>query len=498
MTLGTPEYLSPEQALAQPLDARTDLYSLSVVAYRMLSGRLPFASEDARQLLSQHINLDPPPLQQLRPELSAFPALVACIHRGLSKRREDRFESADAFATSLESAEKEARTGAMITAPDLAALAATGPGPTTGPFKPVTAPGRIRSENLTVVFTDIKDFTARTSRQSREENHRILELHDRLLQPVFEGYGGRVVKTIGDAFLVVFGSPTNAVLCAMGVQDRLAEHNASAPPNEKLDVRVAINLGEVTQSKGDVFGDPVNVAARLEGITEAGEIYFTEAVFLAMNRSEVPHELVGVREMRGVDIAIKVYKVKRDPLARLPFGGAALEPLREKLRRIERRELLSKRLQEGRQAGFARARAWGEWLIDGAVHGPTTRRLQAAGVGLGALIALGGLGWGLSQALTRSHPAPAPSASRASPALKSAPEASPPPEPPPAPASETAREGPGKEGTAGNSEAQPSRARAHRTPADEIQSFMDDLIPPKRGNKKAARSTGHEGKDVTR
>jgi hypothetical protein len=64
-----------------------------------------------------------------------------------------------------------------------------------------------------------------------------LALHDQLLQPVFRAFGGKVVKTIGDAFLVTFASPTDAVHCGMAVQDRLAEHNARAAIDDVLEVR---------------------------------------------------------------------------------------------------------------------------------------------------------------------------------------------------------------------------------------------------------------------
>ena len=75
------------------------------------------------------------------------------------------------------------------------------------------------SRTLTVVFTDIKGFTERTSKGSRADLLRMLEQHEDLLLPLVGRYGGRVVKTIGDAFMLAFDSPTNAVLCGLMMQE---------------------------------------------------------------------------------------------------------------------------------------------------------------------------------------------------------------------------------------------------------------------------------------
>ena len=169
------------------------------------------------------------------------------------------------------------------------------------------------SKTLAIMFTDIKDFTARTSDSSREGMQKLLVEHDRLLAPAFRHLGGNVVKTIGDAFLVWFESPTNAVLCGLLIQEVLRQHNESAPGAERIQVRVAINLGEVELIDGDVLGEPVNLAARLEGIAEAGEVWFTESVYLAMNRKEVPSTSIGERTFKGIAYPVRVYRVIVDP-----------------------------------------------------------------------------------------------------------------------------------------------------------------------------------------
>ncbi len=113
----------------------------------------------------------------------------------------------------------------------------------------------MKTKHLTIMFTDIKGFTYKTSLSSREQLKIYLELHDNLVRPIFERYSGKVIKTIGDAFLVVFDSPTNAVLCGIKIQDVLDEHNKKASKEDKLEVRVAINSGEVGIKNDDVFGE---------------------------------------------------------------------------------------------------------------------------------------------------------------------------------------------------------------------------------------------------
>ncbi len=175
---------------------------------------------------------------------------------------------------------------------------------------PRTETKRARTRNLTIMFTDIKGFTARVSEGSREDLAQLRVAHDRLLKPVFKHFHGTIIKTIGDAFLVRFDSPTDAVLCGVTIQEVLRQHNAFVKDEKDLlHVRVAINTGDVDISENDVMGEPVNIAARVEAIAEPGEVFFTEAVYLAMNRKEAPSAEVGEHTFKGIPYPVRVYKV---------------------------------------------------------------------------------------------------------------------------------------------------------------------------------------------
>jgi len=177
-----------------------------------------------------------------------------------------------------------------------------------------------RSENLTILLSDIVGFTERTSRQSRRDTDRLLRDHNNLLPPLATRFSGRVIKSMGDAFLITFRSPTDAVRCAMAFQDAVTEFNRSRPPNQQFHIRVALNVGEVRIADGDVHGDAVNVAARVEAFTPVDDIYITEALYLVMNRVEVQAELVGEKSLRGVPDPVQVYRV----LPR-PAGNGAID-----------------------------------------------------------------------------------------------------------------------------------------------------------------------------
>ena len=103
VVLGTPEYLSPEQAMGAPLDARSDLYSLGVLAYRMLCGQLPFQGPNARDYLVQHVSASPRPLLQLAPQVASQPGLAAVVMRLLAKDPQARPQSAHDLVRALES-----------------------------------------------------------------------------------------------------------------------------------------------------------------------------------------------------------------------------------------------------------------------------------------------------------------------------------------------------------------------------------------------------------
>lgn len=167
----------------------------------------------------------------------------------------------------------------------------------------------VHSRNLTIVFAGLSGYAERVGTQTWEESQRMLRLHEALVDPVFRKFGGRRIKQIAGTFLVSFESPTQAVLCAACLQDRVQSFDKTLPPEQQLRARVGIHLGEVRLAQGDVFGEPVNIAARIEASCGPGEVLFGESVWLSMNRAEVRAEDAGERTLKGVPEPVRVFRL---------------------------------------------------------------------------------------------------------------------------------------------------------------------------------------------
>ncbi|MCP3105214.1 protein kinase [Myxococcus sp. K15C18031901] len=440
VVLGTPEYLSPEQAVGAKVDTRSDLYTFGVLIYRVLSGRLPFDGPQARHYLSQHASHAPLPLDRAAPALTRYIGLLSLVMRLLEKDPSKRTQSAHELADALAAAHASlsaftpglgtpsySGSHTPVTTPSGTSVfgAADTPGSASGPSgtsvfagghaspsqgtaafgvaraptgsdlpalsAPVTlrtgtaafgtrtsggmpslsgSASAVKPQNLTVMLTDLQGFTERTSRQTHEENARMLETHDRLLLSLVKEHEGRLVQKRGDALLVVFRSPTAGVRCGMAMQDRLWRHNQTVPEEEKLHVRVCLHAGEVLLTADTLLGEPMEVVEGVEHVAVAGEVTFTEAVNLARNRAEVEVEPRGAIHLPGREEQLQLYRVRQAPEGP-PFGD-----------RFERQSGLAKLLpvlQRTRQkalAPFTRLRAV-----------PWKERARGAGLSLRAQLA---------------------------------------------------------------------------------------------------------------
>ena len=129
-----------------------------------------------------------------------------------------------------------------------------------------------------IMFTDIVGF----SRQMGADEARMLRLlavHNQLIQQAVAEHKGAVIKTVGDAFLVDFPSVVHAVQCAQHIQTQFRTHNAEKEPPEQIHIRIGIHLGDIVQQDGDVFGDGVNIASRLQALAAPDTICISDMVY---------------------------------------------------------------------------------------------------------------------------------------------------------------------------------------------------------------------------
>lgn len=167
-----------------------------------------------------------------------------------------------------------------------------------------------RSKILTIMMTDIVDYTKLSSLLGREKFDRLNENFDRLSLPLFEKYGGQVIKKVGDSFIVSFESATDSLHCAIEMQNRFWEYNEHNPELPIM-IKIALNAGEVLIRDRDIYGEAVNVLSRVEKLTLPGEIFFTHPVFLAMNKNEIPYIYLGRKNVKGISHPIEIFKVKK-------------------------------------------------------------------------------------------------------------------------------------------------------------------------------------------
>ena len=138
-----------------------------------------------------------------------------------------------------------------------------------------------------------------------------------ILEPLIDKHRGRLVKLMGDGALVEFGSAVSAVQCAVQLQEATEAANASLPEDRRLMLRIGLDLGDVVVVDGDLYGDGVNVAARLEALAEPGAIILSQAV-LDQVRSKVPFEFedLGEQRLKNVPEPVRVHRaVTRDARA---------------------------------------------------------------------------------------------------------------------------------------------------------------------------------------
>jgi TolB-like protein len=143
-----------------------------------------------------------------------------------------------------------------------------------------------------------------------------------VLEPLVARHQGRIFKVIGDGVLVEFGSAVNAVQCAIDLQHGMAAANADQTESRRIVLRIGVNLGDVMVEGGDLYGDGVNIAARVESIAEPGDILVSGTTYdYVKNKVGVAFEDLGDRSLKNIDDPVRVYRV-----AGLPRASVAVAP----------------------------------------------------------------------------------------------------------------------------------------------------------------------------
>jgi adenylate cyclase len=157
------------------------------------------------------------------------------------------------------------------------------------------------------------------------------ELRRQLIDPKIAEHKGRIVKTTGDGLLAQFSSVVDALRCASEVQEAMAARNAAIPTERRIEFRVGIHQGDIVVEDGDIFGDGVNIAARLEGLAPAGGICISARVQEdAAGKLDLPFEDMGEQTLKHIARPVRVFQVTQNRAARVPPAAAPTLTLPDK------------------------------------------------------------------------------------------------------------------------------------------------------------------------
>jgi adenylate cyclase len=160
-----------------------------------------------------------------------------------------------------------------------------------------------------IMFTDMVGYSALSQRDDKLALE-LLEEHRQLLREIFPRFNGTEIKTIGDAFLVEFQSALEAAQCAIAIQRALAKRNADAPVERQIQVRIGVHIGDVVHRGGDVYGDGVNIASRIEQLAGAGGICVSMDVERQIrNALEARFEKLAPIEMKNISVPMDLFRI---------------------------------------------------------------------------------------------------------------------------------------------------------------------------------------------
>lgn len=166
------------------------------------------------------------------------------------------------------------------------------------------------TKKLTVMFTDIKGSTSFYEQRGDLDGRLMVHRHNEIVLPVIEQNKGVLIKTIGDATMSRYDDPEDGVRAALQIQQKLREHNTTSAAGEQIHVRIGLNTGLGIVEEKDVFGDVVNVAARVEALADGGEILVTEDTYRDVkNNDEFIFRYAQASQVRGKAEALKAYRL---------------------------------------------------------------------------------------------------------------------------------------------------------------------------------------------
>ena len=169
---------------------------------------------------------------------------------------------------------------------------------------------------IAILSADVAGYS-RLMGNDEETTIRTLTDYRAAISNLVKHHRGRVVDTTGDNLLAEFASAVDAVKCSVEIQRDLAERNTQLPYNRRMEFRIGVNVGDVVEEEKRIYGDGVNIAARVEALADAGGICISGGVYDQVeNKFDLKYEFLGEKEVKNITRPIRVYRV-------LSYPGAA-------------------------------------------------------------------------------------------------------------------------------------------------------------------------------
>jgi formylglycine-generating enzyme required for sulfatase activity/class 3 adenylate cyclase len=167
-----------------------------------------------------------------------------------------------------------------------------------------------------IVAADIAGYSRLMGVDEEGTHARVKRQQREVVEPAIAEHHGRLVKYTGDGFLAMFDSPVEAVRCAIVIQQTMVGRNTALPRDQHILYRIGVNLGDVIVEPDDVYGDGVNIAARLEGIANPGEVFISGGIYEQIkNKLVCAYQALGERQVKNITDPVRVYRVLPDPTA---------------------------------------------------------------------------------------------------------------------------------------------------------------------------------------
>jgi len=173
----------------------------------------------------------------------------------------------------------------------------------------------VKRKLAAILSADVKGYS-RLMGEDEERTVHTLNTYKDMMRGLIQQHRGRIVDAPGDNILAEFASVVDAVQCGVEVQQVLRAKNAMLPENRRMEFRIGINLGDVIEEGEQIYGDGVNIAARLEGLAEAGGICISGTAFdQVRNKLELGYDYLGEQSVKNIALPVRVYKVLMEPEA---------------------------------------------------------------------------------------------------------------------------------------------------------------------------------------